>query len=110
MRLLTGVFLAFVFVVSAEAAETIQLIGSGVKQSCGSWLEARQQKSRDAVALQQWTIGHLSGVAVYSENLNPLEGLHADAVWYWLDNYCRANPIKSLSKDALPAFIDEHPR
>jgi hypothetical protein len=44
-----------------------------------------------------WALGFLSGVAIYSTDLNPLEGVDSDAVSYWLDNYCQARPTDRLS-------------
>jgi hypothetical protein len=56
-----------------------------------------------------WALGYLSGAGTFSENLNPLQGVDADAVFYWLDNYCRARPTARFG-DAVRAFIYEHPK
>ena len=56
-----------------------------------------------------WALGFLSGVAIYSGELNPLKGVDANAVAYWLDNYCQARPTEDFV-DALRAFIRQHPR
>jgi hypothetical protein len=55
-----------------------------------------------------WALGFISGVATYSDHLDPLKGLDADAVSYWLDNYCRAHPTEKFAK-AVSVFIDAHP-
>jgi hypothetical protein len=39
---------------------------------------------------------------------NPLNGLDGDAVFAWIDNYCRAHPLDSIVK-ATEAFDAEHP-
>jgi hypothetical protein len=79
--------------------------------SCGMWLEYRTTYSNSVRTAQMegWAIGYLSGTAVWSDNLDPLQGVDADAVFYWLDNYCREHPIDPFSK-ALAAFVHAHPR
>jgi hypothetical protein len=56
-----------------------------------------------------WALGFISGVAVYSEDLNPLNGIDADGVFSWLDNYCQPRP-RATFIEALRAFISKHPR
>jgi len=40
---------------------------------------------------------------------NPLHNIDGDGVWAWIDNYCRTNPLDTISK-ALGAFVFAHPR
>jgi hypothetical protein len=111
MRLLVPALLIASITWSATVqAETVEMIGAGVDQSCGSWVEARKQDGWRALAMQQWALGYLSGAAVHSENLNPLRGVDAAAVWLWFDNYCRGHPLQIFSNEAVDAYIDEHPR
>jgi muramidase (phage lysozyme) len=44
-----------------------------------------------------------------SRKLNQGLGVDAEGVWAWIDNYCRANPIKNIG-DAAAAFYLAHPR
>jgi hypothetical protein len=94
------------FSVDAHPQAT-QLLGAGTNQSCGSWLAARA--SHDYFSMGNWALGFLSGVGLYSTDLNPLHGVDADGVSYWLDNYCSAHPTDRFA-DALRAFIRQHPR
>jgi hypothetical protein len=57
----------------------------------------------------QWVLGFLSGVGYMrrKEGFDPLNGLDARAVDGWLDNYCRANPLKTLAA-AAAAFVQDH--
>lgn len=56
-----------------------------------------------------WGLGYLSGAASYSSDLDPLRAMDADAVFYWIDNYCRIHPLDRFVK-ALDAFVSEHPK
>ena len=76
--------------------------------SCGAWTTARHDKG--AWGYEQWVFGYLSGTA---DNLggavDPLRGLDKQAVWSWMDNYCRAHPLEKIYK-ASRVFLKEHPR
>ena len=52
-------------------------------------------------------VGFLSGVAIWTPDLNPMKGVDAQAVWAWMDNYCRAHPPVAI-KNATSAFVTEH--
>jgi hypothetical protein len=94
---------------SAEAAQPgyYNLVGMGTI-SCGTWTALRRQGR--AQLPEQWILGFLSGVGYESGGRsNPLNGVDADAVWAWMDNYCHANPLVSISK-ASAAFDATHPR
>lgn len=100
--------LVFILILSGDArSQGIKAIGAGANASCGSWLAARA--SNDYFTMGNWSLGFLSGVGIYSTDLNPLQGVDSDAVSYWLDNYCRARPTDYFV-DALRAFIRQHPR
>jgi hypothetical protein len=100
--------LVFVLLLGGEArSEGINTLGAGVKASCGSWLAGRA--SNNYFSMGNWALGFLSGVAIYSTDLNLLEGVDSDAVAYWLNNYCQGRPTDRFV-DALKAFIRQHPR
>jgi hypothetical protein len=88
------------------SAHAVTTTGAGVAVSCGKWLADH----RDGIfsPLANWTLGYLSGAANYSETLDPLHGVDADGVFYWIDNYCQQHPLTQL-KAAADAFIHEHP-
>jgi hypothetical protein len=105
-----GVFLAalVMLLINGEArSQQVQFIGAGANSSCGSWLADRA--SNNFFSKVNWALGFLSGAATYSEDLNPLNGVDADAVAYWLDNYCRARP-EDRFVEAVRAFARAHPR
>ena len=96
------------------AAVQVQTFGPGLK-SCGTWTADRTTARgsdtllRGATALidEAWLVGYLTGVAVWG-SLDPMKGLDVNAVFVWMDNYCRAHPLVEII-GAANAFIHEHP-
>jgi len=101
------VALGLMVAIAAPPADAVQVIGVGLG-SCGTWTADRAARDVDEVADRAWVVGYLSGAAVWGPDLNPLQGVDAQAVWAWLDNYCRAHPLVKI-QEAANAFIDEHP-
>jgi hypothetical protein len=95
------------FTGSARAAQ-YHKIGSGT-DSCGTWTSARSTRTgwfQDS----QWVLGFLSGFGYMGkrDGYDPLDGLDAEGVWAWVDNYCGTHPLEELS-GAAEAFIVAHP-
>jgi hypothetical protein len=56
-----------------------------------------------------WLLGFLSGIGyVNRDGDDPLDGVDAEGVWAWIDNYCRSYPIQKIG-DAAAAFYRAHP-
>ena len=93
----------------AVPAGAYNLIGAGT-DSCGTWLRDHHRHDTDAAHQDdQWVLGFLSGIGfVADKGDNPLNGVDADAVWAWIGNYCRANPLVSIN-GAATAFYKAHP-
>ena len=64
-------------------------------RSCGTWIKDRADTKWLALAEQDWLLGFLSGMAFYSSK-DILNGTDNESIFLWVDNYCRANPLKSL--------------
>ena len=95
---------------SAEAAHYMAM-GAGTL-SCGSWTAARsyQQSLPQKLEVETWILGFLSGIGFEGTSIgdDPLQGVDAQAVWAWVDNFCRANPPATIA-NAGGAFAHEHP-
>jgi hypothetical protein len=85
---------------AAANAATIRGAGAG---SCGMWLKSRAEYRPDHVMLH-WVLGYLSGAVVHGDNGDPLRDKDADGIFYWVDNYCRTNPLNSLA-EALDTLV-----
>ena len=78
------------------------MAGAGSTASCYRWLANR--RSHNYAEMGNRALGFLSGVAVYSENLNPLNGIDSEGVFAWLDSYCGPRP-RARFFEAVRAFI-----
>ena len=78
------------FSATAFEAQAIEMRGS---RSCGTWVSERSLKGLEAVISETWLVGYLSGMASASEK-DFLKGTDNDSLSLWVDNYCRANPLK----------------
>jgi hypothetical protein len=71
------------------AARAIEVRGI---RSCGEWVSDNKTL---ALGNQTWLLGYLSGIAV-ATGKQVLNGTDNQSIYLWVDNYCRANPLKSL--------------
>jgi len=90
-----------ILLAASSVAAPVESRGS---RSCRDWQEqARYAKSTtemNKVPLlisKNWFLGYLSGRAEESGK-NLLKGTDNDSIFLWLDNYCRANPDKTLDR------------
>lgn len=83
-------------------------VGLG-NSSCGTWTAARSRGEARAWGFEQWVLGFLSGIGYGGADANPLNGMDADGVWAWIDNYCHEHPTDKLLSAAVE-FAREHPR
>jgi hypothetical protein len=89
-------------------ASAFTMRGAGASGSCGLWLRNRAEPLASH-AMGMWALGFLSGAPFTDPrpDADPLGKTDADGVYYWLDNYCRANPTVEFS-EAVIAFYREH--
>ena len=64
--------------------------------SCGEWVVHREKSDTLALSNASWLVGYLSGLAVGSGK-DYLSGTDNVSIYRWMDNYCRANPLRDLS-------------
>jgi hypothetical protein len=91
---------------SGGTTEAYQLLGPG-GASCGTWTADRR------TGLHQidlaWVLGFLTAVGYIGvDNLDPLQGLDANAVAAWIDSYCQQHPLQDIDA-AAQAFLHAHP-
>ena len=85
-------------------ANTIIVRGS---IDCGDWLKAREVQQSSLY--ETYVIGVVNGMAIGRWiDLWNFEGnsISGNQVFYWLDNYCKKNPLKDVNS-AIFEFADE---
>jgi hypothetical protein len=75
-----------------------------IQNSCGTWTQMRN--TQQAQAYEYWVLGFLSGANFHEGNTDFLQGLDINAAKAWMDNYCRAKPLDTLTV-AMVALMQE---
>jgi hypothetical protein len=92
----------------ASAANHVMIFGNGTRP-CSDWSDDRRDPtSATTIALEAWLGGFVTAYNTYGpgHSGDVLDGMSADAVWSWMDSYCRANPRDQLAVAAV-ALIDD---
>ena len=80
------------------------IFGQGMS-SCGTWTQARQQRSVSAGLSAQWVAGYLSGMNMDPASPNALAGTDFDGLMGWIDNYCGSHPLEAIATAAFQLEI-----
>ena len=89
-----------------DHAAGFQILTPGSRPSCDSYTTERTFPTRGQ-QLQYWALGFLSGVNISgSAGTDFLEPIDGQAVWAWLDNYCRDHPLDEFP-GAIKALVRE---
>src|SRR6201993_4136912 len=75
------------------------IFGEGLG-SCGTWTQARQEKSIKQGLSAQWVAGYVSGMNTESRGPDALSGTDFLGVMAWIDNYCGAHPRDGIGTAA----------
>lgn len=85
-------------------ASAVEIKGS---RSCGKWIEEKRAANSThemnkipILITRSWFLGYLSGRADESGK-NFLKGTDSESIFLWLDNYCHANPNKTLDNGGI---------
>lgn len=92
--------LAF-FVIVGNAYAVVAFGGS----DCGEWIRSPSESKR------HWLSGYMSGLNTmhyFNDNKDdPLNKINsAQQIFLWMDNYCKANPLKRVSDGGETLFIE----
>jgi hypothetical protein len=71
--------------------------------SCGQWVQQRNPDGRTAEVYRFWLLGYVSGLAVAS-GTDKLKSTDSASIELWMDNYCRANPLKYVDEGGTVLF------
>lgn len=66
--------------------------------SCASWTEARATGGSRRQEQEGWVLGFITGLNAFGRNSgNIAPGTTASGLLGWIDNYCKANPLDSVT-------------
>lgn len=72
--------------------------------SCGKWVKDRNE--RVFSPSQAWLVGFLSGLAIGTDRDVVRVELDNDSIYLWMDNYCKANPLKDISDGGMNLAVE----
>ena len=85
------------FGMAMASAQAVTYIGA---YDCGEWFKRPVAKA--------WLLGYLSGMnqmaAGYSGPLDRIGS--AEQAYLWMDNFCKANPLKTIRDGAIDLFTE----
>jgi hypothetical protein len=103
---------ALLLAASMVAVSSTAEAGAEARQapSCGEWIVHREKSDTLALGNASWLLGYLSGIAAGSGK-DALAATENSAIYKWMDNYCRANPLRDVSSggNALAAELARKP-
>ena len=91
MKSTLAVTLIVVLLSGSARAQNHATSGQGTA-ACGFWTASRHDGAASNV--EQWVLGFLSGIANATHGrVDPLHKTDDQAVWSWIDNYCKGHPL-----------------
>lgn len=80
----------------SAAHEYVQVYNYPAADSCATW--TRYRAARENQALEGWVLGFVTGRNAFGPGTGDLApGVHAEGLTAWVDQYCAANPLESVS-------------
>ena len=105
--IVVGLAVAFIPVLAQAVDVTVPGLG---RNSCGTWTADRgDPKTLKTYVDTSWVLGFIAGAAVFGADRDPGKGLDNQAIYAWIDNFCREHPSSKIA-DAAAAFVEAHPR
>lgn len=75
--------------------------------TCGNWTENRKFPNIRTQALEGWVLGFVSGYNMYEDPKgNVAPSVSASGLLAWVDQYCAANPLDSLTTAGVKLVIE----
>jgi hypothetical protein len=99
MKKITAVLLIVGLLVSTGAYSAVMVRGGA---SCGQWVS---EEGVSKALNQLWLLGYLSGLVAYSDK-DALKGTDSPSIFLWMDNYCKANPLKRVDEGGQDLYLE----
>lgn len=76
------------------------------RKSCGQYIEARTERGSKEANNLAWINGYVTAYnSVTPHTYDILAGTHTRRILLWLDNWCKANPLKYLA-EGMQELVD----
>lgn len=77
-------------------------------QSCGSWTKAKERSNSEALVMQSWILGYVTGASAVMEAVAklPIAPTDSAGVLGWTSKYCSDNPLDSLPRAAASLVVE----
>jgi len=106
MNAIRALFVIVFIVLIASGSRASVILGPGTA-SCETWSADRQRNQTFSQLNQAWVLGYVTAYNIHkpveSSMTKPIDNRQ---IMLWIDNYCDANPDKTIS-DAAKALIEE---
>ena len=98
-------FIATLSAIALLQSSPVMIVGPGA-DSCGRWTQARRAGDGSDTLYLSWLAGYLSGVNQWGAG-DVLAGRRVTDAAFWVDNYCRDNPMVTIKRagDSLVAHL-----
>ena len=95
MKKLTLSLIIFSVLVSITitAKAEVTILGD---RSCGTWINDRKENGVGMLYQSNWLMGYLAGMSV-ELNKDLLRNTDMDSLNFWVDNFCKNNPLDTLT-------------
>jgi hypothetical protein len=100
----TAIIVALLLSTTASSSLLAQVVVRGMP-SCGEWAKPDPNDVLTTVAFQRWLVGYMSGMAIASKK-DILSGTDNASLFLWMDNWCRANPLKDVAMGANELYFE----
>lgn len=93
-----AVFFALALAAQPADNRSIYVYSYPGNDTCGDWTENRRRGDGRTQALEGWVLGFVTGYNMYEDPKgNVAPSVSATALLAWVDQYCAANPLDSLT-------------
>lgn len=101
-RIAAMVMMTILLTLNVSHAKELAIMGN---RSCGFWVKHRAEGGWPTLVEENWLFGFLSGLATGTDK-DILQSTDAESITLWMDNYCKANPLSSISAGAQAMFAE----
>lgn len=97
-----AVLIAALGTLVAASVASAHIVDTRGSSTCEAWTKQRPKQSK---LLEAWMLGFVSGQAQIADIDIP-KGITSDAIFVWMDKYCKKNPRQGLAMGGYMLFSE----